>query len=142
TRTHRSEGRQLAGLAEREPAQLRQQIAEVQGRIAPRAPIEIQDHDAAILPEQLRGSAIAMQEGLPRWPRRRLPLQLEQQPREGHRLAGKQGTELRDLRPELAHHDGGRRRRVERNRGRKIGRASCREGGWMSGGAVWLRKEN
>src|SRR5438034_8118364 len=50
----RRELRQLTRLAQRHAAQLRQQIAQVQSRVAPRTPVEIQHDEATGPPQQVR----------------------------------------------------------------------------------------
>src|SRR6266540_7316946 len=58
----RREVRQLARLAQGEPPQLRQQIPEVQGRIAPRAVVEVEHDDGARIPQELGRAQVAVQE--------------------------------------------------------------------------------
>src|SRR6266545_8109465 len=72
----RREVRQLTRLAQGEPPQLRQQIPEVQGWIAPRAVVEVEHDDGARIPQELGRAQVAVQERRRRRRRRGGALQL------------------------------------------------------------------
>src|ERR1051325_9170511 len=67
TATQRGKVGQLVRLAQREAAQLREQIAKIKGRVAACTVVKIQHNHPTVLPEKLRRAEIAVQE---RWRRR------------------------------------------------------------------------